>query len=155
MNNKVYISGAISHYDISERKAAFAAASKKLSLRGFKPVNPFENGLPQPGDWREHRRVDISMLLQCKYIYMLKGWWVSKGAKLELDVATSCGIIPMFETGNTSSKEQKCCICGKTFYGYGNDPYPLKEEGECCESCQWEKVLPERYNKLSKEREQV
>lgn len=97
MSKKVYISGAIAHYDPEERKAAFSAAATHLRTQGYEPVNPFLNGLPQPGDWREHMRVDIKMLLECQYIYMLKGWWVSKGAKLELDVATSCGLEPMFE----------------------------------------------------------
>lgn len=29
----------------------------------------------------------------------------------------------------------KCCICGKEFEGYGNNPWPLKEEGRCCDEC--------------------
>ena len=98
MNNKIYISGAIAHHDINERKAAFAAAAHKLRKEGFTPVNPFENGLPDSEDWRRHMRVDIGMLLQCGRIYMLRGWEFSKGAKLELDVASSCGIEVMFET---------------------------------------------------------
>ena len=92
MNKKIYISGAIAHYDMDERKAAFKAAEERLKTKGYNPINPFNNGLPQPGDWRQHMKVDIGLLLQCDYIYMLKDWWVSKGAKLELDVATSCGI---------------------------------------------------------------
>ena len=96
-------------------------------------------------------RVDIDMLLSCQYIYMLKGWWVSKGAKLEFDVATSCGLKPMFEEDDVHNEEHKCCICGKTFYGYGNDPYPVKEEGECCESSHWDVVLKERF-RLAKEK---
>lgn len=59
--------------------------------------NPFENGLPQTADWREHMRVDIRALVDCDSIYMLKGWELSKGAKLELDVASSCGIPVEFE----------------------------------------------------------
>ena len=99
MNNKrIYISGAIAHHDIDERKAAFAAAAEHLKSEGYTPVNPFDNGLPQSEDWRRHMRVDIGMLLQCGKIYMLRGWELSKGAKLELDVASSCGIEVMFET---------------------------------------------------------
>jgi hypothetical protein len=97
MKNKVYISGAIAHRDFEERKAAFKAAADYLRSMGYSPVNPFENGLPQPGDWRQHMKVDIGLLLQCQCIYMLDGWWESKGAKLELDVASSCGIKPIFE----------------------------------------------------------
>ena len=97
MNKKVYISGAIAHHDIKERKQAFAAAETVLRRLGFEPVNPFRNGLPEDSDWREHMRADIANLLKCDCIYMLKGWELSKGSKLELDVASSCGIKVLFE----------------------------------------------------------
>ena len=93
----MYISGAIAHYDLEERKAAFESAERFLSLKGFDPVNPFKNGLPDGAHWREHMRADIALLLGCDYIYMLRGWELSKGAKLELDVASSCGIEVLFE----------------------------------------------------------
>ena len=38
-----------------------------------------------------------------------------------------------------------CCLCGEEFEGYGNDPAPLKESGECCDRCNAEKVLPTRF----------
>ena len=44
--DKVYISGAIAHYNIDERKGAFADAEQRLKNMGFSPVNPFKNGLP-------------------------------------------------------------------------------------------------------------
>lgn len=94
---KVYISGAIAHYDLQERKAAFGRAARYLDLKGYRPVNPFDNGVPEDAHWREHMRADIAMLLDCEYIYMLQGWELSKGSKLELDVASSCGIKVMFE----------------------------------------------------------
>lgn len=97
MNKKVYISGAIAHHDLEERKAAFGDAERFLSLKGFDPVNPFKNGLPDDAHWRKHMRADIALLLGCDYIYMLQGWELSKGAKLELDVASSCGIGVLFE----------------------------------------------------------
>ena len=34
MNKKVYISGAIAHYDLEERKAAFGNAERFLALKG-------------------------------------------------------------------------------------------------------------------------
>ena len=37
-----------------------------------------------------------------------------------------------------------CCICGKKFEGYGNNPSPVKEEGECCDNCNLEQVIPAR-----------
>lgn len=88
----VYISGPIAHYDIEERRQAFQKAETMLARLGFTPVNPMKNGLPQPGDWRQHMRVDIRMLLSCHYIYFLPDWQLSKGCRLELDVAMSCGL---------------------------------------------------------------
>ena len=35
----------------------------------------------------------------------------------------------------------KCCLCGQWTLGwgdhrqYGNNPYPLKEKGQCCDEC--------------------
>lgn len=95
--DKVYISGAIAHYDLEERKGAFAEAELRLRSIGFEPVNPFKNGLPDEAHWREHMKADIALLLGCRYIYMLEGWELSKGAKLELDIASSCGIKVLFE----------------------------------------------------------
>ena len=79
MNKKVYISGAIAHHDLEERKAAFGDAERFLGLKGFDPVNPFKNGLPDDAHWRKHMRADIALLLGCDYIYMLRGWELSKG----------------------------------------------------------------------------
>lgn len=28
-----------------------------------------------------------------------------------------------------------CCICGRKFKGYGNNPVPLKTYGRCCDEC--------------------
>lgn len=89
---RVYISGPIAHYDLDERKKAFKEAKKLLRKMGYLPVNPMDNGLPQPGDWREHMRADIANLLRCQYIYFLPEWQFSKGCRLELDVAMSCGL---------------------------------------------------------------
>lgn len=97
MKQKIYISGAIAHHDLEERRRAFADAARFLSLKGYKPVNPFDNGLPDDAHWRRHMRADIALLLECDRIYMLAGWELSKGAKLELDVASSCGIEVLFE----------------------------------------------------------
>lgn len=36
-----------------------------------------------------------------------------------------------------------CCICGREIEGY--NPYPVKEEGQCCRRCNYEVVVPERY----------
>lgn len=89
---KVYISGPIAGYDLEERKLAFLKVQHMLESKGCVPVNPFDNGIPDDAHWRLHMRADIRMLLDCHDIYMMPGWELSKGCKLELDVASSCGI---------------------------------------------------------------
>lgn len=39
------------------------------------------------------------------------------------------------ETKAFNDIETTCCICGKSFRGLGNDPWPLKASGECCDAC--------------------
>ena len=38
----------------------------------------------------------------------------------------------------------KCCICGREFEGWGNNPWPLETDGECCDECNMEYVIPAR-----------
>lgn len=94
----VYISGPIAGYDMQERKLAFLKVQHMLESLGFKAVNPFDNGVADEEHWRVHMRADIKMLLECDAIYMMPGWELSKGCKLELDVASSCGIRLMLES---------------------------------------------------------
>ena len=45
-------------------------------------------------------------------------------------------------------EKQICCICGKEFEGYGNNPDPVKQEGVCCDKCNEEVVIPERIRRM-------
>ena len=47
------------------------------------------------------------------------------------------------------NKTKTCCICGKTFWGWGNNPWPIKDEGECCDVCN-QKVIAYRLIRLSR-----
>lgn len=48
-----------------------------------------------------------------------------------------------------------CCICGKVFEGYGNDPWPVREEGKCCIECNFETVIPARIKQLKKAENEI
>ena len=37
-----------------------------------------------------------------------------------------------------------CCICEKPFKGFGHSPRPLAEDGCCCDTCNYTKVIPAR-----------
>ena len=43
-----------------------------------------------------------------------------------------------------------CCICGKEFIGWGNNPYPITDEEDevCCDECNYSEVLPARLERL-------
>lgn len=36
---------------------------------------------------------------------------------------------------NFTLGERVCVICSKTFYGFGNNPAPIKFSGKCCNDC--------------------
>ena len=99
-SKRIYISGAISHLDLEERRSAFAEAEELLTGKGYEVFNPFKNGVSQDEHWREHMRVDLAELPKCDAIYMLDGWGTSKGAKLEFDVATTCGLEVYYQSNN-------------------------------------------------------
>ena len=42
-----------------------------------------------------------------------------------------------------------CCICGDEYEGYGNNPWPIKKEGRCCDMCNANKVIPARLEMLN------
>ena len=43
-----------------------------------------------------------------------------------------------------------CCICGKPYIGWGNNPWPIvdDEEARCCDDCNSEKVVPARLQMM-------
>lgn len=40
-----------------------------------------------------------------------------------------------------ANTKHKCCICGREFEGWGNDPAPLKNKGVCCDDCNSKVIL--------------
>ena len=44
-----------------------------------------------------------------------------------------------------------CCICGKSFHGWGNNAWPISEKGECCFKCNLKHVIPARLALLRAE----
>lgn len=92
MKKRIYISGAISGFDIDERKKEFKRIEDILKQKGFNVENPFDNGLPDSMSYQDHMREDLKMLLKCDYIYLMDGWEKSNGAKLEQKIAFNCGI---------------------------------------------------------------
>lgn len=68
---------------------AFHAAAAKLRAIGHEVVNPAEVN-PDPGmKWEDAMRADLPQLCRCDAIAMLPGWQLSRGARLEFDIAVA------------------------------------------------------------------
>ena len=55
-------------------------------------------------------------------------------------------------SNSTELRKYTCVICGKVCKGFGNNPFPIKNSGECCNTCNAIKVIPERISLYSKEK---
>lgn len=84
---KIYISGPISGLPLETVYNNFTNAEVNLLEKGYKVVNPFNNGLSTTATWEEHMRADLKLLLDCDAIYMLEGWEKSRGARIEYALA--------------------------------------------------------------------
>lgn len=93
---RLYVCGPISSPDpaqVERNLAAFHAAADTLRDAGYLACNPAaENGLPRTASWGQHMRADIPLLLRCNGLALLPGWQGSKGARLEVHIATELGM---------------------------------------------------------------
>jgi nucleoside 2-deoxyribosyltransferase len=76
---------------------AFNSAAERLRGLGHRVLNPADSedynptpGTPQAWDW--YMRHALRMVLQADALALLPGWETSRGATLEVDVATALGI---------------------------------------------------------------
>lgn len=84
---RVYISGKITGEPMDQVIAKFARAEFELATKGYDPVNPLKNGLPQASSWEQHMKADVAMMMDCDAIYMLPDWKFSSGATIEKRLA--------------------------------------------------------------------
>ena len=45
-----------------------------------------------------------------------------------------------------------CCICGKEFVGWGNNPDPIKKSGRCCDACNNKVINARIWNMLNRKK---
>lgn len=84
-----YISGPMSGV-LDLNRPAFAAAQQALQDAGYAVVNPFE--VSDSIDWHTCMRADIKALVDCDGVATLDGWERSRGAKIEVSLATRLGM---------------------------------------------------------------
>lgn len=89
----IYISGRITKNKNWEKQ--FQEAENYLRKLGFMEiVNPLklESQVTIKKTYANYMRNDIKHLINCDDIYMLRGWWRSKGARLERHIAKVLGL---------------------------------------------------------------
>jgi len=90
---KIYICGKITGLPLEDTKARFKASAEALEICGYTSVNPFEVLPPHPDHaWNDHMRADIKALVDCDYIYIMDNAQDSRGAMLEMRIASALGI---------------------------------------------------------------
>lgn len=52
-------------------------------------------------------------------------------------------IVKQVEVSINTVLNNVCCICGEELKGFGNNPYPISDEGRCCDKCN-DKVIEAR-----------
>lgn len=96
---KIYISGKTTGEDIKKAKAKFSYHESLLMMKGYEPINPFnlepENSICW--DWRDCMALELSKLVYCDAIYMLKDWRQSRDARIQYALAKGLGLTIFFE----------------------------------------------------------
>lgn len=87
---KVYLSGPITGINNYKGLFAFTEEFAKLcdTLRIFNPTSQIPDSL----DYEDAMKRCVAALVEYDTIVMLPGWHISKGARLEHDIALACGM---------------------------------------------------------------
>lgn len=90
---KVYIAGPITGIPNNNRRA-FDAAVKHLREGGRDPVSPaeLEEKIGAGHPWQVYMNRALSLMLDCEAVFVLPGWQRSRGASLEVYVATQIAL---------------------------------------------------------------
>lgn len=89
---KAYIAGPMTGYP-NFNFDAFDEAQEALEAIGYEVVNPANNfDRRQDLPWDTYLRKAVSQVAECDTLFLLPGWVGSRGANLELFVATELGL---------------------------------------------------------------
>jgi len=84
------VSGRI--FGCKDYKERFEKAEKELTGCFDFIINPTKE-VEETTTYRNAIITDIQLLLKCTHIYMLRGWWRSRSARLEYHIAKVLGLV--------------------------------------------------------------
>lgn len=94
---RVYIAGPISGLPDGNRPA-FAAAADMIRRIGAEPIDPHHvSDMAGVTTWRDCMIADLAELIHADAVFLLPGWSLSRGAKIEADLALALAI-PNFQS---------------------------------------------------------
>ena len=106
---KVYLSGPIT--GIKNYKGLFLFAEELIKMcdaaRIFNPALQIPDSL----DYEQAMKRCVTALAQYEVIMTLPGWHVSKGARLEHDIALACGM----DVVDSTDYKRTRCLCNATY----------------------------------------
>lgn len=94
--SKIFISGPISGLPYKEAAIRFNEYALLYHQIGLEPVNPIRLCCPLWSWWR-CMAVCLWHLLWCDAVFMLRGWDLSRGARIEHKVSKILGKVIMYE----------------------------------------------------------
>jgi len=89
---KIYIAGKVTNEPIDEVNRKFQLAQNELEQLGFEVVNPIKvvNNMEAP--WESAMKICVKAMLECDAIVILPCWTLSKGARIERQLAEDLDI---------------------------------------------------------------
>jgi len=88
--NRLYLAGPMSGYEDSNYPA-FNSAAALMRSHGYVVENPAEIG-DLGSHYTDLLKEDIRIILDCDGVAVMEGWWMSTGARLEVNVAGIIGL---------------------------------------------------------------
>lgn len=86
---KIYISGPMTGLP-DFNYPAFHAEAARLRALGYHVENPAEN--PPQSSWAAYMKQACAQMLTCDAIAVLPNWSLSKGSRIEVQLAFQCGV---------------------------------------------------------------
>jgi hypothetical protein len=71
---------------------AFINAKGFLQALGFEVWSPSDIEQTDTRPWESYLREDIMMMMQCDGVCVLDKWWESRGARIEVNLASAIGM---------------------------------------------------------------